>query len=62
MKGKTIKETLTDDIYRAYLSNWNGITYRIPRNKFQCHIEEINNVGIYFLFSDAVGDSDSVFI
>ena len=62
MKGKTITVKLTDDFYRANLSNWNGKTFKIPRNKFQCHIEEINNVGIYFLFSDDVSDSDSVFI
>ncbi len=73
--GETIEIFLMDGEtsgrWKAKLSNWNGVAYKIPRKMFkECEkIEELKAPGVYFLFglnNDSegkfvyVGESDTV--
>lgn len=65
--GKTIELFLVngtaDSITVAELSNWNGKAIRIPRIEIStCDRDDINQVGIYFLFCKEDDGSDSVYI
>lgn len=65
--GKTIEmflvEGTADGLVTAELSNWNGKAIRIPRTEIDgCQRDDIQGVGVYFLFSKDEDGGDSVYI
>lgn len=65
--GKTIELFLVngtaDSIVTAELSNWSGKAIKIPRIEVQAsNRQDIEQVGVYFLFCKEDDDSDSVYI
>lgn len=67
MYGKTIEMFLVDGtaegIVTAELSNWNGKAIKLPRTAVPgCDREDVQGVGVYFLFCPEGDGSDSVYI
>lgn len=65
--GKTIELFLVngtaDSLTTAELSNWNGKAIKIPRTEVaECEREDIQGVGVYFLFCQEDDGTDSVYI
>lgn len=65
--GKTIEmflvEGTADGLVTAELSNWNGKAIRIPRTEVDgCKRDDIQGVGVYFLFCKDDNGTDSVYI
>ena len=65
--GKTIEMFLVDGtadgIVTAELSNWNGKAIRLPRTEVaQCEREDVEGVGVYFLFCKMDDGADAVYI
>ena len=65
--GKSIELFLVngtaDSLIIAELSNWNGKAIKIPRIEISsCDRDDINQVGVYFLFCKEDDGSDSVYI
>ena len=63
--GKTIELFLVngtaDSLTTAELSNWNGKAIKIPRTEVaECEREDIQGVGVYFLFCQEDDGTDSV--
>lgn len=67
MYGKTIEMFLVDGtaegIVTAELSNWNGKAIKLPRTAVpDCVREDVQGVGVYFLFCPESDGADSVYI
>ena len=65
--GKTIELFLVngtaDSRVTAELSNWNGKAIKIPRIEVaSCSLEDLSQVGVYFLFCKEDDGTDSVYI
>lgn len=56
-------EGTADGLVTAELSNWNGKAIRIPRTEVDtCKRDDIQGVGVYFLFCKDDNGTDSVYI
>ena len=67
MYGKTIEMFLVngsaEGIVTAELSNWNGKAIKLPRTEvLNCTREDVQGVGVYFLFCSDDNGEDSVYI
>ena len=67
MYGKTIEMFLVngsaEGIVTAELSNWNGKAIKLPRTEVaDCSREDVQTVGVYFLFCSDDDGSSSVYI
>lgn len=67
MYGKTIEMFLVngsaEGIVTAELSNWNGKAIKLPRNEVaECTRDDVQGVGVYFLFCPEADGSGSVYI
>ena len=67
MYGKTIEMFLVDGtadgVVTAELSNWNGKAIKLPRTEVaDCQRDDIQGVGVYFLFCPEGDGADSVYI
>lgn len=67
MYGKTIEMFLVDGtvdgVVTAELSNWNGKAIKLPRTEVtDCQRDDVQGVGVYFLFCPEGDGFDSVYI
>lgn len=65
--GKTIRLYLSDGtaegIVTAEIMNWNGMAIKIPRTEIAGYTKnDIQNAGVYFLFSEDSNGKDEVYI